>query len=77
MELKKGKILLGMVLITLVLIVACKKQEAEIPKEPGTLGELQTTACNAADEAGTCNSRLIEVGIVEPAECCEILGKCC
>ncbi|MEK9137729.1 MAG: hypothetical protein AAB393_11455, partial [Bacteroidota bacterium] len=37
----------------------------------------QITACNAADEAGTCDSRLPEVGIVLKEECRQRLGKCC
>ena len=41
------------------------------------LNDLQTQACNSADQAGTCESRLPEVGIVLTEECCEALGKCC
>jgi hypothetical protein len=43
---------------------------------PG-LGELQVAACNTADNAGTCHTRLEEVGIVTPEDCCSALGKCC
>ncbi len=61
-------------LILLLLIVSWR----EIPKEPlKTLSELQVDACNAADEAGTCDSRLVELGIVLKEDCCEVLGKCC
>ncbi len=76
MQPKTKRILFTISLLLLILTVSCKKQEP-IPEQPKTLGDLQTTACNVADEAGTCNSRLIEVGIVLPEECCEILGKCC
>ena len=63
-----------LILILLLLIVGCK----EIPKEePKTLSELQVEACNMADEAGSCDTRLPEVGIVLVEECCQILGKCC
>ena len=61
-------------LILLLFIVGCK----EIPKEvPKTLSELQVAACDAADEAGTCDSRLTDLGIVLKEDCCEALGKCC
>ena len=59
-------------LILLLFIVGCK----EIPEEK-TLSELQVDACNIADEAGSCDTRLIEIGIVMKEECCNILGKCC
>ena len=62
-------------LILLLFIIGCKElTEKEIPK---TLSELQITACDAADKAGSCDTRLIEVGIVMKEECCQILGKCC
>jgi hypothetical protein len=54
------------------LTFGCKE---EPPKK--TLSELQITACNAADKAQTCDSRLPEVDIVSKEECCDILGKCC
>lgn len=62
-----------LLLILVLFIVGCK----EIPEEKPSLSELQVAACNAADEAGTCQTRMIDVGIVMPNECCEVLGKCC
>lgn len=69
------------VILTLILfLVGCteiaekEKPEAETPE---TLSELQITACNVADEAVTCDTRLAEVGIVMKEECCQVLGKCC
>ena len=41
------------------------------------LSELQTVACEVADDAGTCATRLPGLGIVLQEECCQILGKCC
>ena len=41
------------------------------------LSDVQITACNAANAAQTCNTRLVELGIVEKYECCAVLGKCC
>ena len=71
------------ILILLLFIVGCKEiSEKELSKEiseelPKTLSELQVTACDAADEAGTCDTRLAELGIVLKEDCCNILGKCC
>tara|TARA_Y100000310_G_C20480362_1_gene714381 strand:+ start:750 stop:956 length:207 start_codon:yes stop_codon:yes gene_type:complete len=61
-------------LILLLVIVGCKEIPEEVPK---TLSELQVDACNAADEAGTCSTRLAELGIVLKEDCCEVLEKCC
>ena len=41
------------------------------------LSDLQILACNAADDAGTCDTRLKEVGIVTKTDCCRYMGKCC
>jgi hypothetical protein len=42
------------------------------------LSDLQVTACNAADKAQTCQTRLPKlVGLVTKDECCKYLKKCC
>ncbi len=42
------------------------------------LSELQVTACNAADRAQTCQTRLPKlVGLVTKEDCCKYLNKCC
>ncbi len=44
----------------------------------GPLSDLQVTACNAADRAQTCQTRLPKlVGLVTQEECCKYLKKCC
>ena len=48
-----------------------------LPVEVRSLSDIQIAACNAADGAGTCDSRLAELGIVLKEECCEVLSKCC
>ena len=48
-----------------------------LPVEVRSLSDIQIAACNAANEAGTCDSRLAELGIVLKEECCEVLSKCC
>ena len=74
------KIALILVLF-IIFINACgevsepKPQEAQ--KEANVLSELQIEACNSADMAKTCDTRLQELGIVIKEDCCEALGKCC
>lgn len=72
----KKTIIFHLLLILLLLYsTGCQPaQEKEVQK---TLSDFQITACNAADEAGTCDTRLIEVGIVMEEDCCEVLGRCC
>jgi hypothetical protein len=42
------------------------------------LSDLQVTACNAADKAQTCQTRLPKlVGLVTKEDCCRYLKKCC
>ncbi len=41
------------------------------------LSDIQVDACNAADEAGTCYTKLRELNMVTPQECCKHLKKCC
>ncbi len=41
------------------------------------LSDFQVAACNAADEGGACYTKLPELGIVTPEECCKYLKKCC
>lgn len=65
-------------LILFIFLIGCKESpEKEVPETPKTLTEFQVIACNSADEAGTCDTRLAELGIVLTEDCCQILGKCC
>ena len=67
-------------LILVVLIAGCQKNsepKTEVKKEIKSLSEMQITACNAAHEAQTCDTRLQELGIVLKEDCCQALGKCC
>ena len=61
-------------LILLIFVIGCKEVTK---KETIKLSELQVTACNTAHEAGTCDTRLSEVGIILKEDCCKALGKCC
>jgi hypothetical protein len=49
-----------------------EKTIAEMP-----LNELQAYACNNADLGGTCKSKLEELNVVQLADCCKYLNKCC
>ena len=79
------KPVLVLFLITSLLLVSCatipeeiKDQDSGTPEaESKKLDELQTTLCEEADKAGTCQTRMVEIGIVMPDECCEVLEKCC
>ena len=67
-------------LILVILVIGCKSYQAKngiVAKSPKTLSEMQVTACNTADEARTCDTRLAELGIVLKEDCCKSLGKCC
>ena len=74
------KQVLALFLIASLFLISCTQiqKPAGIPEaEPKNLDDLQTTVCEEADKAGTCQTRLIDIGIVMPDECCEALGKCC
>lgn len=64
------------ILIFLILIAGCQKSYGS-KKETKSLSDMQVTACNTANEAGTCDTRLPELGIVSKEDCCHALGKCC
>jgi len=55
-------------LFLLVLLSGCAQTE-EI--------DLNKTACTEANNAGTCQTRLVEIGIIMPEECCEQFWECC
>ena len=63
-------------LLVIVIVVGCKGQESKSSSKT-SLSELQIDACNSADAAKTCDTRLPEVGIVLKEDCCKVLGKCC
>lgn len=69
-------------LIFIIFIYGCQKASGpqvteEANKKTKTLSDIQITACDTAHEAGTCETRLAELGIVLKEDCCEVLGKCC
>lgn len=51
-----------------VLVISTESRELTI---------FQKEACKAADGAGTCNTKLRELGIVSIEDCCSSLSMCC
>ena len=74
---KKTFLIVSSIFLIVIFIVAgCKEQQNKGSSITG-LSELQIEACNSADAAKTCDTRLAEVGIVLKEDCCKVLGKCC
>ena len=75
------KIITLILLIFIIFIAGCQsykvKDELTGQQPAKSLSDMQITACNAAHEAGTCDTRLPELGIVLKEDCCQVLGKCC
>lgn len=85
---KAVSISISSLFLLLLFLASCQQTiqgEAPVSEKEGdfegitaeAIQEFQVTACNAADKAGTCDSRLNELGIVSKEECCESLGRCC
>ena len=74
-----------MVLLVLSLLYGCTQErpaqeDQKDAMEPVTgkhVAELERTACNSADKANTCDSKLASLGFITKEECCEKFGKCC
>jgi len=75
---KKEALILAILLILLFGCAKSKLAEEKPTSTPTTkIDDLKATACEEADKAGTCQTRLIEVGIVMPEDCCKSLKRCC
>lgn len=69
---------IAFVLILFIIVLnGCQLPETEKTPAEISLSDIQVTACNEAYKAGTCDTRLAELGIVMKEECCEVLNKCC
>ena len=87
------KIVFILALFIVAVLYGCKSSELEktetklqnqgvqagegLPIEVRSLSDIQITACETANKAGTCDTRLAELGIVLKEECCEVLSRCC
>lgn len=77
-KIKRYMIDFALVFLFLIILTACQKVERKSEMKPEkSLSDMQITSCNAAHGAGTCDTRLQELGIVMKEDCCEVLGKCC
>jgi len=69
----------------IILFSGCSKEETTKDNGSGSMqdvtganiAELEKTACNSADSAKTCSTRLAELGFITKEECCERFNKCC
>ena len=71
-----------MMLLFAVAIIGCRQVSEDFSGEASQimdseLSELQIVACQTASSAGSCGTRLGEVGIVTKEACCQVLGYCC
>jgi hypothetical protein len=71
------KLALCFLIFAILLAAGCTPALKTKTVEKPQLSELQAEACNSADAAGTCTTRLAEIGIVLAEQCCASLGKCC
>ena len=75
------KIIILILLISVIFIAGCQSYKAKdgltAQQTAKSLSEMQATACSTANDAGTCDIRLPELGIVLKEDCCKALGKCC
>ncbi|MBD3163971.1 hypothetical protein GF323_02115 [Candidatus Woesearchaeota archaeon] len=67
---------LVIVLILSLLLLACTAEKETEQARQEAMQEFQETACNSADEAGTCH-KLKALGIITKEQCCERMNKCC
>ena len=72
-DMKKFVLILAILISVIILTVGCTAKQTQ----KASLSDLQIEACNSADAAKTCDTRLAEVGIVLKEDCCRELGKCC
>lgn len=73
-------ILVAASIMALIMLLGCAKkvEKEDMTKVTGSsIQELKATACNTADDAHTCDTRLPELGFVTKEDCCELFKKCC
>jgi PBP1b-binding outer membrane lipoprotein LpoB len=78
MEKKMRMLIIIITLLIALLLVSCSKQATSAsPVTGASVQDLKQTACEAADQAGTCSTRLPELGFITKEDCCELFKKCC
>jgi hypothetical protein len=71
---------LAIALICIVILAGCSEKKQQPGFEPvtgGHVSELEQTACDTANDAGTCETKLASLGFITKEQCCERYGKCC
>ena len=68
---KKNVLMIGIIFVPLLLFLVV---DALTPPQ---LSSMAKTACEVADREGTCDTRLVELGIVTKEDCCRAIGRCC
>jgi hypothetical protein len=75
----------ALIVLVLFALIACTEQK-EVAKDTqqgmdqvtgNYAEELQKTACDSADGANTCDSKLASLGFITKEECCTKFKKCC
>ncbi|MGE0793523.1 MAG: hypothetical protein AB7V77_05080 [Candidatus Woesearchaeota archaeon] len=69
-----------LIVLTSLIYAANKNSNNEViisNQNPIVLTDIQISACNAAHIGATCKTRLVDLNIVTPRDCCLVLGKCC
>jgi len=72
------KLLAVLLILSIIIIAGCSSVEKKpTMNKTNAISLIKSTACNKADEAGTCFTKLMDLGIVTPEECCQQMNKCC
>ncbi|MFH1316018.1 MAG: hypothetical protein ABII01_00710 [Candidatus Woesearchaeota archaeon] len=75
---QKKKIYLIMILFLFLALFLFMYNMGEFNAISGrAVGEIQTSACDYAEQGGTCFTKLEELGLITPEECCLETGNCC
>jgi hypothetical protein len=71
----KASMIVVILLFSILIISGCSKKNVD--GDATKLSELQVEACNSAQDGGSCNTKLADLGIVTKEDCCKNLNKCC
>ncbi len=64
-------------IVLLIVITGCANDSGSTMTTGQAISEIKMVACNKANEANTCFTKLPELGIISPEECCSEMKKCC
>jgi len=66
------KVFIGLLILMVVVISGCMN-----PGASTEVYQIEYSACDSADQGGTCESKLPQLDIITANECCEKFDKCC